>query len=145
MAGRLGVGFIGSGFMTRFHIRSWEAVRDADIRGVYSPNRKHAEDAAALARSLRVGEARAFDSIEAMVADESIDCIWICGPNFARVENMERIVAALKKNDIQMKIDQIKLEGVLKELGLYTVKFRLSSEVEGELKVWVVPQVGADA
>ena len=25
-------------------------------------------------------------------ADESIDCIWICGPNFARVENMERIV-----------------------------------------------------
>ena len=31
MAGRLGVGFIGSGFMTRFHIKSWEAVRDADI------------------------------------------------------------------------------------------------------------------
>ena len=32
-----------------------------------------------------------------MVADESIDCIWLCGPNFARVENMERIVAAIKK------------------------------------------------
>jgi predicted dehydrogenase len=97
MAGKLGVGFIGSGFITRFHIRSWEGVRDADVRGVYSPNRKNAEDAAALARSLRVGDARAFDSIEAMVADESIDCIWICGPNFARVENMERIVAAIKK------------------------------------------------
>lgn len=96
MAGRLGVGFIGSGFMTRFHIRSWEAVRDADIRGIYSPTRANAEDAAALARSLRVGDARAFDSIEAMAADESIDCIWICGPNFARVENMERIVAAIK-------------------------------------------------
>ena len=96
MAGRLGVGFIGSGFITKFHIRSWEAVRDADIRGIYSPNRANAEDAAALARSLHVGEARAFDSIEAMVADESIDCIWICGPNFARVENMERIVAAIK-------------------------------------------------
>ncbi len=96
MAGRLGVGFIGSGFITRFHIRSWEAVRDADVRGVYSPTRANAEDAAALARSLRVGDAKAFDSIEAMVADESIDCIWICGPNFARVENMERIVAAIK-------------------------------------------------
>lgn len=96
MAGRLGVGFIGSGFMTRFHIRSWEAVRDADIRGIYSPTRANAEDAAALARSLRVGDARAFGSIEAMAADESIDCIWICGPNFARVENMERIVAAIK-------------------------------------------------
>ena len=54
------------------------------------------------------------------------------------------IVAALKKNDIQMHADQIKLEGVLKELGLYTVKFRLASEVEGELKVWVVPMVGGD-
>ena len=97
MASRLGVGFIGSGFMTRFHIRSWEAVRDADIRGIWSPHRANAEDAAALARSLRVGDARAFDSIEAMVADESIDGIWICGPNYARVENMERIVAALAK------------------------------------------------
>lgn len=97
MASRLGVGFIGSGFMTRFHIRSWEAVRDADIRGIWSPHLANAEDAAALARSLRVGDARAFDSIEAMVADESIDGIWICGPNYARVENMERIVAALAK------------------------------------------------
>ena len=97
MAGRLGVGFIGSGFMTRFHIRSWEAVRDADIRGIYSPTRANAEDAAALARSLRVGDAKAFDSIEAMVADPSIDCVWLCGPNFARVDNMQRIVAAIKK------------------------------------------------
>jgi predicted dehydrogenase len=96
MAERLGVGFIGSGFITRFHIRSWEAVRDADVRGIYSPNRANAENAAALARSLRVGDARAFGSIEEMVADPSIDCVWICGPNFARVENMERIVAAIK-------------------------------------------------
>jgi predicted dehydrogenase len=93
---RLGVGFIGSGFITRFHIRSWQAVRDADVRGVWSPNRTRAEEAAALARELRVGEARAFDSLEAMVQDPAIDCIWICGPNFARVENMERIVSALE-------------------------------------------------
>jgi predicted dehydrogenase len=83
--------------MTRFHIRSWEAVRDADIRGIYSPTRANAEDAAALARSLRVGEAKAFASIEQLAADESIDCIWLCGPNFARVDNMEQIVRAIKK------------------------------------------------
>jgi predicted dehydrogenase len=94
---RLGVGFIGSGFITRFHIRSWEAVREADVRGVWSPNRRHSEEAAALARTLRAGDAKAFDSIEAMAADPAIDCIWICGPNFARVENMERIVAALSR------------------------------------------------
>lgn len=93
---RLGVGFVGSGFITKFHIRSWEAVRDADIRGIWSPNRAHAEAAAALARSLRVGETHVFDSIEAMVADDRIDAIWICGPNFARVDNMTRIAAAVK-------------------------------------------------
>jgi predicted dehydrogenase len=96
MTRRLGVGFIGSGFITRFHIRAWEAVRDADVRGVWSPNCANAEDAAALARSLRVGDARAFESIEAMVADDSVDAIWICGPNFSRVDNMSRIVSAIK-------------------------------------------------
>jgi large subunit ribosomal protein L9 len=54
------------------------------------------------------------------------------------------IVAALKKIDIHMNLDQIRLEGVLKELGLYTVKFKLANEVDGELKVWVVPTVGAE-
>jgi predicted dehydrogenase len=93
---RLGVGFIGSGFITRFHIRSWEAVRDADVRGVWSPNRTHSEEAAELAGALRVGDARAFDSIEAMVNDDNIDAIWICGPNFARIDNMSRIVSAMK-------------------------------------------------
>jgi large subunit ribosomal protein L9 len=54
------------------------------------------------------------------------------------------IVAALKSNDVHMSADQIKLEGPLKELGLYTVKVRYSAEVEGELKVWVVPAVASD-
>jgi large subunit ribosomal protein L9 len=55
------------------------------------------------------------------------------------------IVASLKKNNIHLQLDQIRLDGLLKELGLYTVKFHLSSEVEGELKVWVVPQIGSEA
>ncbi len=94
---RLGVGFIGSGFITRFHIQSWQAVRDADVRGIWSPNRTHAEAAAALARELRVGDARVFNSIEAMVADPSIDAIWICGPNHTRLENLEAIVDTLER------------------------------------------------
>ena len=96
---RLGVGFIGSGFITRFHIQSWVGVRDADVRGVWSPNLKHAEEAAALARSLRVGEARAYGSIEEMVAAPEIDCIWLCGPNHTRLENMERIVLAIESGE----------------------------------------------
>src|SRR5882762_189710 len=92
---KLGIGFIGSGFNTRFHIRSWIGVRDADVRGVWSPNHQHAEEAAQLARSLRVGDAKAFASIEEMVADPGVDCIWLCGPNHTRIENMEAIVNAV--------------------------------------------------
>ena len=55
----LGVGFIGSGFIARFHIRSWEGVREADVRGVWSPNAARAREAAALARELRVGDREA--------------------------------------------------------------------------------------
>ncbi len=93
---RLGVGFIGSGFITRFHIQSWLAVRDSDIIGIWSPNPKNAAEAAALARSLGVGQARAYKSITEMVADPAIDALWICGPNHKRVENLEEIVAALE-------------------------------------------------
>lgn len=93
---RLGIGFIGSGFIARFHIKSWQAVRHADILGVWSPTKANAESAAKLARDLRVGEARAYDSITEMVCDPEIDCIWICGPNHRRVQNMEEIVHALK-------------------------------------------------
>jgi len=94
---RLGVGFIGSGFITRFHMQSWIGVREADVRGVWSPNHKRAEEAAALARSLRIGETRAFGSIDEMVQAPEIDCIWLCGPNHARVENVERIVDAISR------------------------------------------------
>lgn len=51
------------------------------------------------------------------------------------------IAAALKQQDYHVSNDQIRLEGPLKELGLYNVKIRLQKEVETELKVWVVPTV----
>jgi predicted dehydrogenase len=97
MKRKLGVGFIGSGFITRFHMQSWVAVRDADVTGVWSPNRGRAEEAAAFARSLQIGETKAYGSIEEMVQSPEVDCIWLCGPNHARVENVERIVDAMSK------------------------------------------------
>ena len=96
MSKRLGVGFIGSGFNTRFHIQGWRGVRDADVLGVWSPNAANAASAAKLARDIGVGEARAYKSIDEMVADPAIDAIWLCGPNQARISNMEEIVAAVK-------------------------------------------------
>jgi predicted dehydrogenase len=96
---RLGIGFIGSGFVTRFHIQAWLGVRDADVLGVYSPNPKHAAAAADLARELRVGNARAFNSIEEMIAAPEIDCLWLCGPNHLRLQNMQSICEALQSGE----------------------------------------------
>ncbi len=93
---KLGIGFIGSGFIAKFHIQSFVAVRDADVLGVWSPNHDNAAATAALARALNVGEARPYASIADMVADPAIDAIWLLGPNFARIENVQEIVDAIK-------------------------------------------------
>ncbi len=93
---RLGIGIIGSGFNAKFHLQGFIGVRDADVLGVWSPNAKNAAETAALSRKLRVGDAKAFPTITAMVQDPAIDAIWVCGPNFARIANFEEIVAAVK-------------------------------------------------
>ena len=54
------------------------------------------------------------------------------------------IVDGLKAAGFAMAQDQIRLEGPLKELGLYTVKVHLHSEVNASVKVWVVPTVTAE-
>jgi len=54
------------------------------------------------------------------------------------------IVDALKGAGFTLAQDQIRLEGPLKELGLYTIKIHLHSEVEAGLKVWVVPTVASE-
>ncbi len=49
---RLGIGFVGSGFVTGFHLQALVAVRDADVRAIASHTRDHAEAAAAQAKRL---------------------------------------------------------------------------------------------
>jgi large subunit ribosomal protein L9 len=55
------------------------------------------------------------------------------------------IVSALKRIEFTVSEDQIRLEGPLKELGLYTVKVHLGREVESSVKVWIVPTVEEEA
>jgi large subunit ribosomal protein L9 len=54
------------------------------------------------------------------------------------------IVGALKQHNFNITTDQVKLEGPLRELGLYTVKIHLHAQIDAELKVWVVPTVTAE-
>ena len=93
---RLGVGFIGSGFISRFHIQSFIGVRDADVLGVWSPNQSNAAATAEYATSLRVGNAAPYSSITTMIEDPAIDVLWMCGPNHQRIANMEEIVETLQ-------------------------------------------------
>jgi len=53
----------------------------------------------------------------------------------------QEISAALKAVNFQVAQDQVRLDGPLKELGLYTVKIHLQGDIMAELKVWVVPAV----
>ncbi len=51
------------------------------------------------------------------------------------------IISALKRIEFTVTEDQVRLEGPLKELGLYTVKIHLGHDVESAVKVWIVPTV----
>ena len=51
----------------------------------------------------------------------------------------DQIAAALRSDNFAIDADHVKIEGPLKELGLYTIKLSLGQEVEAEVKLWVVP------
>ena len=93
---RLGIGFIGGGFITRFHIQSLIGVRDCDVIGVMSKTRSSAEASCALARKLRLGDAKVYNSVTEMISNPNIHALWICAPNFTRIEIMEEIVSAIE-------------------------------------------------
>ncbi len=54
------------------------------------------------------------------------------------------IVSALKRNNITITQDQVRLTGPLKELGLYTIKIHVGRDIGSEVKIWVVPSVTDD-
>ena len=49
------------------------------------------------------------------------------------------ISKALKAANYPVEIDMVRLDGALKELGMYTVKLQLHADIATEVKVWVVP------
>jgi large subunit ribosomal protein L9 len=54
------------------------------------------------------------------------------------------IVNAMKRSNISITQDQVRLKGPLKELGLYTIQIHVGHDIEADLKVWVVPSVGEE-
>jgi len=93
---RIGIGFVGGGFITRFHIQSLIGVRNCDVIGIMSRTTASAEESALLARTIGVGQATVFDNVTKMVEDSRINAIWICAPNFTRIEVIEEICDAIE-------------------------------------------------
>jgi predicted dehydrogenase len=88
----LKIGMIGAGFVARFHERALRSVRNAELAGIYAL--KGAEALAQLARQDHLGDTRAYDSIAELV--RAVDVVCIFAPNFARVEMMRQIAAAIE-------------------------------------------------
>lgn len=49
------------------------------------------------------------------------------------------ISEALKSAGHQVEAEHVRLDGPIKELGMYTVKLKFHEKVQSEVKVWVVP------
>jgi len=57
----------------------------------------------------------------------------------------EEIAKVLLKDKFTIEPSMVKLDGPLKELGLYAVKVKLAEDLETEVKVWVVPATASAA
>jgi large subunit ribosomal protein L9 len=86
-------------------------------------------------RALADEIARQSITIEANANDE--------GHLYGSVGAVE-IASALKRSKITVAQDQVRLQGPLKELGLYTIKVHVGPDIEADLKVWVVPSVSEE-
>jgi len=92
----LRIGFVGSGFIARFHLEAFLGVRDARISGVFSPTPAHREALAAEAGRLGLGPCAPFPSIESMLRSGEVDAVWLLGPNSTRLANMRAIHREVK-------------------------------------------------
>jgi large subunit ribosomal protein L9 len=53
--------------------------------------------------------------------------------------NADQIAEAIKKEGFPLEAENVRIEGPLKDLGLYTIKVALGQDIDTEVKLWVVP------
>ncbi len=80
------IGFVGSGFIAWFHLKSFLSVRHVQISGVYSPTPPRRQALAEAVNAAELGPCRA----------EDVDALWILSPNNTRVEVMRALEQAVE-------------------------------------------------
>jgi len=89
----LKLGIIGAGFVAKFHARALMQVRSIEIAGITAL--KGAEALSKFVKNNGLGEGVVYPNATEMA--NHVDAIAIYIPNYARVEMVEEIVAAVKK------------------------------------------------
>ncbi|NLS08101.1 Gfo/Idh/MocA family oxidoreductase [Rhizobium sp. P32RR-XVIII] len=85
----LRIGFVGSGFIAEFHLKSLIGVRNCEVRGVFSRTAEKRDRFAGRVAELGVGDCKAYESLEALFRAEDIDAVWILSPNYTRLDIMQ--------------------------------------------------------
>jgi predicted dehydrogenase len=88
---RLGVAFLGAGFVNRFHARAWTGVRGADVVAIYSRSLRRAKVLAELCTSLGIGSLKCYTDVAETVRDRNVEAVWLGVPNDARVPVVETV------------------------------------------------------
>ncbi len=100
---KLGIGFIGTGFVNTFHAKSLITVRNAEVTGVCSRTEKSGKRFATFCGDLGVGKPKPFTDLAEMIRDPKVDAVWIGGPNFLRVEQVKTITEELTQGKAELK------------------------------------------
>jgi predicted dehydrogenase len=100
---RLGVGFVGAGFITReFHAPSLARIRGADAAGVMNPTLSKAEDVAASLEDAGCGDPMATSDLRELVTEPDVDALWVTSPNHTRVETVRTVVDEIEQGDANL-------------------------------------------
>ena len=88
----LKLGFIGAGFIAKFHAIALTQVRGIELAGIYSL--AGAEELAGFAKENGLGDCKVYSTVAELC--NNCDAVAIVAPNFARIELAEQIVEAVK-------------------------------------------------
>lgn len=92
----LRVGFVGSGFIAHFHLKSMLGVRNVEVTGVYSRSADNRQRFVDHVEELGLGACTSHDSLESMLRADDVDAIWILSPNHTRLDIMRIIHAEVR-------------------------------------------------
>jgi predicted dehydrogenase len=99
----LRIGFVGSGFVARFHAQAFASVRHAEITAIMTTNPAKGSELAAFCRSLGVGNPKVYTDVRELVRDSEVDAIWFLAPNYVRVELIEAIADEVRSGRATLK------------------------------------------